>query len=132
MVKRPNRQDETQTESGVATKPRPKIKKPSMYRVILLNDDFTPMDFVVAVLQSVFDKDKTEATEIMLQIHQTGIGICEFTRLKSLKRKPDRSLTWLGGASTPCSVRLKRFRNAVAEFGRNITDCPVYCRGKKT
>ncbi len=76
MVKRPNRQDETQTESGVATKPRPKIKKPSMYRVILLNDDFTPMDFVVAVLQSVFDKDKTEATEIMLQIHQTGIGVC--------------------------------------------------------
>ena len=66
----------TQTQSNVLTKPNAKTKKPSMYRVILLNDDFTPMEFVVAVLQSVFEKDKTAATEIMLQIHQTGIGVC--------------------------------------------------------
>lgn len=62
-------------QSGVATKVRTKTKKPSMYRVILLNDDFTPMDFVVAVLQSVFDKTREEATEIMLQVHEQGVGI---------------------------------------------------------
>ena len=76
MAKRPASKRETETEGSVATKSKPKLKRPPMYRVIILNDDFTPMDFVVAVLQSVFDKDKAEATEIMLQVHRTGIGVC--------------------------------------------------------
>lgn len=76
MAKRPVSKRETETEGSVATKSKPKLKRPPMYRVIILNDDFTPMDFVVAVLQSVFDKDKAEATEIMLQVHRTGIGVC--------------------------------------------------------
>ena len=62
-------------ESGVVTKPHVKTKKPSMYRVVLLNDDFTPMEFVVAVLKSVFDKSPQEATEIMMQVHREGVGV---------------------------------------------------------
>lgn len=72
----PKNNHSVETEKGVMTKPRVKTKKPSMYRVVLLNDDFTPMDFVVAVLKSVFDKTTDEATQIMLQVHETGIGVC--------------------------------------------------------
>lgn len=64
------------TAVGVLTRPKPKTKKPSMYKVLLLNDDFTPMDFVVHVLERFFSKDRQEATEIMLQVHRKGVGIC--------------------------------------------------------
>jgi ATP-dependent Clp protease adaptor protein ClpS len=62
--------------TGVATKTRPKTKKPSMYRVLMLNDDYTPMEFVVMVLQRFFNKSTDEATQIMLHVHQKGIGVC--------------------------------------------------------
>ncbi|SLN43600.1 ATP-dependent Clp protease adapter ClpS [Oceanibacterium hippocampi] len=61
---------------GVVTKTRPKVKKPSMWRVMLLNDDFTPMEFVVYVLERFFHKGREEATQIMLHVHQKGVGIC--------------------------------------------------------
>lgn len=72
MPKRPMQQEEIQ--GVLATKP--KIKKPSLYKVIMLNDDFTPMEFVVSLLQSIFNKTSEEATEIMLQIHRGGVGVC--------------------------------------------------------
>mgnify|MGYP000501252144 CR=1 FL=1 len=62
--------------TGVATKVRPKTKRPSMYRVLLLNDDYTPMEFVVAILQQVFNKSSEDATRIMLHVHQNGVGVC--------------------------------------------------------
>jgi ATP-dependent Clp protease adaptor protein ClpS len=55
---------------------RPKIKRPPLFRVILLNDDYTPMEFVVSVLESVFGLDRTTATRIMLEVHHQGKGIC--------------------------------------------------------
>lgn len=61
---------------GVATKRKPKTQKPSLYRVLLLNDDFTPMEFVVHVLERFFQKNQDEATRIMLHVHQKGVGIC--------------------------------------------------------
>ena len=64
------------TERGVATKTRPKTKKPSMYRVLLMNDDYTPMEFVVSILIGIFNKSPEDATRIMLNVHQTGIGTC--------------------------------------------------------
>lgn len=64
------------TERGVATKVKPKTKKPSLYRVLLLNDDFTPMEFVVSILMGIFNKTQEDATRIMLNVHQNGIGIC--------------------------------------------------------
>ena len=62
--------------TGVATKTKPKTKKPSMYRVLLMNDDYTPMEFVIHVLERYFNKDSQEATQIMLHVHQKGIGVC--------------------------------------------------------
>ena len=62
--------------TGVAPKTKPKTKKPSMYRVLLMNDDYTPMEFVIHVLERYFNKDSQEATQIMLHVHQKGIGVC--------------------------------------------------------
>ncbi|MBI4967137.1 MAG: ATP-dependent Clp protease adapter ClpS [Rhodospirillales bacterium] len=62
--------------SGVVIKTRPKTKKPSMYKVLMLNDDFTPMEFVVHVLERFFNKSHEEATTIMLHVHQRGVGLC--------------------------------------------------------
>ncbi len=64
------------TETGVLTRTRAKTKKPAMYRVLLLNDDFTPMDFVIHILERFFSKNRQEATEIMLQVHRRGVGVC--------------------------------------------------------
>lgn len=63
-------------KTGIVTKTRPKTKKPSLYKVLLLNDDFTPMEFVVLVLQRFFQKGQEDATRIMLHVHQKGVGLC--------------------------------------------------------
>lgn len=55
---------------------RPKLKKPPLYRVVLVNDDYTPMEFVVEVLQSVFGMERTTATRVMLEVHTKGKGVC--------------------------------------------------------
>ena len=54
----------------------PKLKKPPLYRVILLNDDFTPMDFVIEILMNFFGTPEEKATAVMLQVHTQGVGIC--------------------------------------------------------
>jgi ATP-dependent Clp protease adaptor protein ClpS len=64
------------TGTGVVTKTRPKTKKPSLYKVLILNDDYTPMEFVVHILERFFNKGREEAVEIMLHVHRHGVGIC--------------------------------------------------------
>jgi ATP-dependent Clp protease adaptor protein ClpS len=64
------------TGIGVATKTRTKTKTPSPYKVLMLNDDYTPMEFVVLVLQSFFKMDIEDATRVMLHVHQRGVGVC--------------------------------------------------------
>jgi ATP-dependent Clp protease adaptor protein ClpS len=63
-------------QTGVVVKSKPKTKKPSMYKVLLLNDDYTPMEFVVHVLERFFNKSRSEAERIMLHVHRRGVGIC--------------------------------------------------------
>jgi ATP-dependent Clp protease adaptor protein ClpS len=65
-----------QDQLGVATKTRVKPKKPSLFKVLLLNDDYTPMEFVVMVLKRFFNMDLEAATRVMLHVHQKGIGVC--------------------------------------------------------
>ena len=62
--------------TGLATKTRTRTKRPSLYRVLILNDDYTPMEFVVHVLERFFQKGREEATRIMLHVHQHGVGEC--------------------------------------------------------
>src|SRR5690606_20166087 len=66
---------QTEHEHGVITEERIKTKKPSLYKVVLLNDDYTPMDFVVHILKVFFQKDEVSAIEIMMQVHTQGRGI---------------------------------------------------------
>ena len=89
-------------ESGVATKTRPKTKKPALYRVLLLNDDYTPMEFVVLVLQDVFNMTREEAMQVMLHVHNQGVGECgvfpyevaetKVTRVMDIARKNQHPL----------------------------------------
>jgi ATP-dependent Clp protease adaptor protein ClpS len=62
--------------TGVVVKARPKTRKPAMYKVLMLNDDYTPMEFVVHVLERFFQKNRDEATQIMLHVHRRGVGVC--------------------------------------------------------
>jgi len=71
-----NGNGEGEGRSGALTLTRTRTKKPSMYKVLMLNDDYTPMEFVVDVLQHIFQKNREEATQIMLHVHQKGVGIC--------------------------------------------------------
>lgn len=68
--------DNPDWETGLATKTRTETKRPSMYRVLLLNDDYTPMEFVVEVLEGIFKKGREDAVRIMLHVHQNGVGVC--------------------------------------------------------
>jgi ATP-dependent Clp protease adaptor protein ClpS len=68
--------DENGTGLGVATRTRAKTKQPSLYKVLMLNDDYTPMEFVVLCLQRFFRMSIEDATRVMLQVHQKGVGVC--------------------------------------------------------
>jgi ATP-dependent Clp protease adaptor protein ClpS len=76
MGDRDTRDPNRGTSTGVVVKTRAKTKKPSMYKVLMLNDDYTPMEFVVHVLEAFFNKSREEATRIMLHVHQRGVGVC--------------------------------------------------------
>ncbi len=62
--------------TAVITRTKPRTKKPSLYRVLLLNDDYTPMEFVIHVLERFFQKDREAATHVMLHVHNHGVGEC--------------------------------------------------------
>ncbi|MGB0087074.1 MAG: ATP-dependent Clp protease adapter ClpS [Rhodomicrobiaceae bacterium] len=76
MTKKGNHSDDGDQRGGIVTKTEPKTKRPSLYKVLLLNDDYTPMDFVVYVLERFFNKAHDEANRIMMHVHQKGVGIC--------------------------------------------------------
>ena len=76
MSNNPRKDKNNGADTGVVTRVKPTTKKPSMYKVLLLNDDYTPMEFVVYVLERFFNKQSEEATQIMLHVHQRGVGIC--------------------------------------------------------
>jgi ATP-dependent Clp protease adaptor protein ClpS len=65
-----------QGQVGLAVKTKPKPKKPSQFKVLMLNDDYTPMEFVVMVLKRFFGMDLEQATRVMLHVHQKGVGVC--------------------------------------------------------
>jgi ATP-dependent Clp protease adaptor protein ClpS len=70
------RPDDGNSGTSVVSKTRTRTKRPSLYRVLILNDDYTPMEFVVHVLERFFQKGREEATHIMLHVHQHGVGEC--------------------------------------------------------
>jgi ATP-dependent Clp protease adaptor protein ClpS len=101
-------EDENDTERGVATKVRPKTKKPSQYRVLLMNDDYTPMEFVVGVLIGIFKKTQEEATKIMLNVHQNGIGVCGVFTFEVAETKVAQVLESAKRAGHPLQCTLEK------------------------
>ncbi len=86
--KGPNRGDlRPERERGVATEERREVKRPARFKVILFNDDYTPMEFVVALLEQVFRKGPAEATQLMLTIHRSGAGIAGVYALEVAETK---------------------------------------------
>ena len=79
MVELAKNRDEMQNEHQhglIVEETRPEVARPPLYQVLLLNDDFTPMDFVVAVLETFFNMDRERATQVMLHVHTRGRGVC--------------------------------------------------------
>ena len=76
MSQEPDRYGDEADQDLATAQSKPKLKKPPLYRVVLLNDDYTPMDFVVQVLQKIFSMERTLATRVMLQVHTQGKGVC--------------------------------------------------------
>ncbi len=76
MSERPTDIDKYRRLDVAVEEAQPEVKRPPLYRVVLLNDDFTPMEFVVDVLESIFGMQRTRATQVMLEVHTKGKGIC--------------------------------------------------------
>ena len=76
MAQRPPGDDDEGTGLGIATRTRTRTKQPTPYRVLMLNDDYTPMEFVVLCLQRFFRMSIEDATRVMLHVHQKGVGVC--------------------------------------------------------
>jgi ATP-dependent Clp protease adaptor protein ClpS len=76
VTEKKNQDHQDDSRGGVLVERRVKTRRPSMYKVLLLNDDYTPMDFVIEVLEKFFQKAHAEATEIMLNVHNKGMGVC--------------------------------------------------------
>ena len=87
---------------------RPKTKRPQLYKVIMLNDDYTPMEFVVYVLERFFSKDEAAATQIMLQIHQTGLGVCGVYTFEIAETKLAQTMALAQQNDHPLQLRLEK------------------------
>ena len=95
-------------EKGGLLETKPKTKKPSMYNVLLLNDDYTPMEFVIEMLQTYFSKSQEQATEIMLHIHQKGIGICGLYTYEIAESKATQVLDKARKNQHPLQIKLEK------------------------
>jgi ATP-dependent Clp protease adaptor protein ClpS len=80
--------------TAVITKTKPQTKRPNLYRVLLLNDDYTPMEFVVHVLERFFNKDRDAATRIMLHVHHHGVGECGIYTYEVAETKVTQVMSW--------------------------------------
>lgn len=100
--------DDPMGETGLALKTKPKVKKPSMYKVLMLNDDYTPMDFVVEVLEEFFNKTRPEAHDIMLQIHKQGVGLCGVYPFEVAETKVTQVVDWARRNQHPLQCTLER------------------------
>jgi ATP-dependent Clp protease adaptor protein ClpS len=103
---RPGGGDDSQI--GVATKTRTKPKKPSQFKVLLLNDDYTPMEFVVMVLKQFFNMDMEQATRVMLHVHQKGVGVCGIFPYEIAETKVNQVMDFARQNSHPLQCTLEK------------------------
>ena len=94
--------------SSIVLEEKPKLKKPPLYKVIMLNDDYTPMEFVIEMLQTYFSKSQEQATEIMLHIHQKGIGVCGLYTYEIAESKATQVLDKARKNQHPLQIKLEK------------------------
>ena len=103
-----NNDDFKNKSSSIVLEEKPKLKKPPLYKVIMLNDDYTPMEFVIEMLQTYFSKSQEQATEIMLHIHQKGIGICGLYTYEIAESKATQVLDKARKNQHPLQIKLEK------------------------
>lgn len=96
------------TGADVDTRTRQKTKKPSLYKVLLLNDDYTPMEFVIHVLERFFNKSRDEATHIMLHVHQKGVGVCGVYTFEVAETKVTQVMDFAGQHQHPLQCTMEK------------------------
>ncbi len=90
------------------TEIKAKLRKPSQYKVLLLNDDFTPMDFVVDLLETIFHKNENEAAKIMFEVHEKGSGLCGIYTFEVAETKLNQTLERARQEQHPLQCRLEK------------------------
>jgi len=100
--------DQDRRQTGLLLKTRPKTKKPSMYRVLILNDDYTPMEFVVHVLERFFNKNRQEATDIMLHVHRRGVGMCGIFTFEVAETKVAQVMDFARASEQPLQCTMEK------------------------
>ena len=104
-----NDNDNWQDDNGTATQEAPpKLQKPRMYQVVLLNDDYTPMEFVVHILQRFFRMTMEQATEVMLQVHQRGVGVCGVFTFEIAETKVNQVMAFAKQSEHPLQCTLEK------------------------
>ena len=95
-------------ETDLAVKPRPRTKKPSMFKVFLINDDYTPMEFVIDILETIFGKSHEDAARIMLTVHRKGLGLCGVYTYEIAETKVGQVLRAARAAQHPLQCKMER------------------------
>ena len=95
-------------EGSVKLAVKPKTKIPSLYRVLMMNDDYTPMEFVIEVLEKFFQKNREEATQIMLHVHQRGVGVCGIYAYDLAETKAMQVMNYARKYEHPLQVQLEK------------------------
>ena len=103
-----NEDDDNGTGTGLLTRPDIKTKKPSMYKVLLLNDDFTPMEFVIHILQRFFRMTVEQSTDVMLHVHQKGVGVCGVFTFEVAETKVNQVMSFAKQHEHPLQCTLEK------------------------
>lgn len=103
-----NDRDDGGTGLGVATRTRTKTKKPTPYKVLMLNDDYTPMEFVVLCLQKFFRMSLEDATRVMLHVHQKGVGVCGIFSYEVAETKVTQVMDFARSQQHPLQCTLEK------------------------
>ena len=106
MGENKNSKDEVEGNIKLAVKPKTKI--PPLYRVLMMNDDYTPMEFVIEVLEKFFQKNREEATQIMLHVHQRGVGVCGIYAYDLAETKAMQVMNYARKYEHPLQVQLEK------------------------
>ncbi len=101
-------EDKKDTNGNIKLATKPKTKTPPLYRVLMMNDDYTPMEFVIEVLEKFFQKNREEATQIMLHVHQRGVGVCGIYAYDLAETKAMQVMNYARKYEHPLQVQLEK------------------------